>query len=144
MPGLRANQGVWRFQHPTGSPRPCAAGSGKAAAVIDTAASDQTPPEVTIEPADNGFIVRHHQRSNKKDEGGRTIRRLAMTTDEALGHAKSALGGGSAKSKKKSSHRGDGAPAEPESEVTLGGSGHHHSSARGRARRRRPRTGGRR
>ena len=143
MPGLRANQGVWRFQHPTGSPRPFAAGSGKAAVVIDTAAADQTPPEVTIEPADNGFIVRHHQRSNKKDEGGRTIRRLAMTTDEALGHAKSALGGGSAKSKKKSI-RGDGAPAESESEVTLGGSGHHHSSARGRARRRRPRTGGRR
>ena len=102
---------------------------------------DNSPPEVTIEPADNGFIVRHHQRSTKKDESGRTIRRLAMTTDEALGHAKTALGGG--KTSKKKSQRGDGAPAED----TTGGDTQRHSfgshSMRGRARRRRPRSGGR-
>ena len=68
--------------------------------------ADQTPPEVTIEPADNGFVVRHHQRSGKKDEPGRNVRRVASTTDEALGHAKSALGGGGrGKSAKKKSVR---------------------------------------
>jgi hypothetical protein len=103
---------------------------------------DDTPPEVTIEPADNGFIVRHHQRSTKKDESGRTIRRLAMTTDEALGHAKTALGGG--KISKKKSTRGDGAPAQD----MTGGDTQRHSfgshAMRGRARRRRPRMSGRR
>jgi hypothetical protein len=97
---------------------------------------DDTSPEVTIEPADNGFIVRHHQRSTKKDESGRTIRRLAMTTDEALGHAKSALGGG--KISRKKSPRGEGASVE-------GAIGEHATSRhRSSARRRRPRAGGRR
>jgi len=111
-------------------------------------APDQTPPEVTIEPADNGFVVRHHQRSTRKDEPGRTIRRVAATEDEALGHAKTALHGGmgakSAKSaKKKSIRRGDGALAEgAPSEQASPFSGSH--SSRGRARRRRPRASGRR
>lgn len=101
-----------------------------------------TPPEVTIEPADNGFIVRHHQRGDGKKTEGRTIRRLAMTKDEALGHAGTALGG--ARLKKKSHGRGGGALAMDTAEGTTP---HHASgshSMRGRARRRRPRTGGRR
>lgn len=99
-----------------------------------------TPPEVTIEPADNGFIVRHYQRSTKKDEGGRTIRRVAATAEEALGHAGKVLG---SRITKKKFTRDDGAPAE-------GASGDHaqaHSSAsrhRAGSRRRRPRIGGRR
>jgi len=97
-------------------------------------------PEVTIEPADNGYIVRHHQRSTKKDEGGRTIRRVASTAEEALGHAGKVLGAKT--SKKKSTSRSEGG-VEPEGPVTLGGHSMHHSE-RGRARRRRPRTGGRR
>lgn len=108
-------------------------------------APDQTPPEVTIEPADNGFVVRHHQRSTRKDEPGRTIRRVAATEDEALGHAKTALHGGTgAKSaKKKSTRRGDDALAEgAPSEQASPFSGSH--SSRGRARRRRPRASGRR
>lgn len=103
---------------------------------------DNSPPEVTIEPADNGFIVRHYQRSTKKDESGRTIRRLAMTTDEALGHAKSALGGGGKIGKKKS-HRSDDAPSESSSTEQVPHSFGSHSS-RGRTRRRRPRASGRR
>ena len=64
---------------------------------------DTSPPEVTIEPADNGFVVRHYQRSSKKDESGRTIRRVASSVDDALGHARMALGGtGKAKSAKSS------------------------------------------
>jgi hypothetical protein len=105
--------------------------------------SPDTPPEVTIEPADNGFIVRHHQRGTKKDESGRTIRRLAMTTDEALGHAKSALGGSSrSKSKKKSSRPSDGAPSGAITEHAMHSAAAHPS--RDRARRRRPRASGRR
>jgi hypothetical protein len=103
--------------------------------------SPDTPPEVTIEPADNGFIVRHHQRSTKKDEPGRTIRRLALTREEALGHAGMALGG--SKVSKKKSTRGDGAPSEgPPTEQASHSFGSH--SSRGRARRRRPRVSGRR
>ena len=103
--------------------------------------SPDTPPEVTIEPADNGFIVRHHQRSTKKDESGRTIRRLAMTREEALGHAGAALGG--SKTSKKKSTRGDGALAQgPPTEQASHSFGSH--SSRGRARRRRPRVSGRR
>ena len=64
---------------------------------------DQTPPEVTIEPADNGFVVRHYQRGQGKDQSGRTIRRVASTEDEALGHAKSALTGGAGRQAKKRS-----------------------------------------
>lgn len=82
-----------------------------------------TPPEVTIEPADNGFIVRHHQRGDGKKTEGRTIRRLAMTKDEALGHAGTALGG--ARLKKKSHGRGGGAlamdTAEGTTRITLPG-----------------------
>ncbi len=66
---------------------------------------DQTPPEVTLEPADNGWVVRHHQRGSGKDQPGRTIRRVASTDDEALGHAKTAMAGGKI-SKKKSSRDG--------------------------------------
>lgn len=103
-------------------------------------------PEVTIEPADNGYIVRHYQRSTKKDEGGRTIRRVASTAEEALGHAGKVLGHAGkvlgSKTGKKKSIRGDGAPSE-------GAIGEHaqHSSAshhRSGVRRRRFRSGGRR
>ena len=114
--------------------------------------SPDTPPEVTIEPADNGFIVRHHQRSDKKDSPGRTIRRLALTREEALGHAGMALSGGSAKSSKKKSARdgqtGSGmSAAEGESGLTSSPAAHaQHASRRPTrsARRRRPRIGGRR
>ena len=72
--------------------------------MMDT--SDVAPdrPEITMEPADNGWVVRHHQRSGKKDESGRTIRRVASTDDDALEHARSAMGGG--KISKKKSIRG--------------------------------------
>ena len=106
---------------------------------------DNSPPEVTIEPADNGHVVRWHQRSTKKDEHGRTVRRVASTVDEALGHAKSALGGGGKTSKKKSSRDGHGMSESGAGEVaapvahSFGG---HHS--RSSAKRRRPRVGGRR
>ena len=112
--------------------------------------ADQTPPEVTIEPADNGFIVRHHQRSGKKDQPGRTIRRLAMTDDEALGHAKTALnGGGPARTaKKKSNSRSVGHVADDAGEEgsTPAPAAHQtgHRSGRGRSARRRLRPGGRR
>ena len=69
---------------------------------------DQAPPEVTISPAENGHVVRWHQRSGKKGESGRSISRVALSADEALDHAKSALGGGSAKSSKKRSIKRDG------------------------------------
>jgi hypothetical protein len=108
-------------------------------------AADPTPPEVTLEPADNGWIVRHHQRSSKKDEPGRTIRRLATTDDEALGHAKTAMTGGRA-AKKKFHSRGGGAPAEDTAETPNSHSHPSHGphSMRSRARRRRPRASGRR
>lgn len=96
-------------------------------------------PEVTIEPADNGYVVRHYQRSTKKEEGGRTIRRVASTAEEALSHAGQVLG---AKiSKKKTSRRSDGAPAQGAlSEHAMPAS----PPSRGHARRRRPRVSGRR
>lgn len=106
--------------------------------------SDSTPPEVTIEPADNGFVVRHHQRSTKRDEPGRTIRRVASSEDEALGHAKTALSGGRT-SKKKSKRDGQtasvdaGAGDSSTSPVAHSLGGHRSSS-----RRRRPRSAGRR
>jgi len=105
--------------------------------------ADQTPPEVTIEPADNGFIVRHHQRSGKKDQPGRMIRRLAMTDDEALGHAKTALnGGGPARTaKKKSASRSVGHVADDAGEEgSTPAPAAHQSSSHSRARtpRRRP------
>ena len=100
-------------------------------------------PEVTIEPADNGYIVKHYQRSTKKDEGGRTIRRVASTAEEALGHAGKVLS--TKTSKKKSSRDGHGMSESGAGEVaapvahSFGG---HHS--RSSAKRRRPRVGGRR
>jgi hypothetical protein len=132
---------------------------------VDDDSAMSAPPEVTIEPADNGHVVRWHQRSSKKDTPGRTVRRVASTVDEALGHAKSALGGGggssSARSSKKKStstrdgqlgsnaSQGDGdsstSPAahsqhSPHSHSTHSPRSHAPRSAR----RRRPRIGGRR
>ena len=112
--------------------------------------TDSTPPEVTIEPADNGYVVRHQQRGSKKDEPSRTVRRVAETTDEALDHARTALGGGGkSKSAKKKSNR-DGQPgtgmsaAEGESGSASSPAAHiSRRSSRGSARRRRPRIGGR-
>ena len=105
--------------------------------------ADSAPPEVTIEPADNGYVVRHYQRGSKKDESGRTIRRVASTTDEALGHAKTALSGGSGKISKKKVSARVGTNTDTDTGGAIGG----HSitrSSRGRARRRRARIGGRR
>jgi hypothetical protein len=111
--------------------------------------SPDTPPEVTIEPADNGFVVRHHRRSGKKDEPGRTIRRVASTDDEALAHAKSALNGG--RTPKKKSSRDGHATAEAEepgvssaAHGTAHGTAHSGSRHRVGTRRRRPRAVGRR
>lgn len=103
---------------------------------------DNYPPEVTIEPADNGHVVRWHQRSAKKDEHGRTVRRVASTVDEALGHAKSALGG-IRTSKKKSSRDGQ---ADEAGESSSAPAAHSFGGkmARGSAKRRRSRVGGRR
>jgi hypothetical protein len=104
-------------------------------------------PEVTIEPADNGYIVRHYERSTKKDEGGRTIRRVASSADEALEHAGKVLGGAGRMGKKRTSRGGGGGDgeSEPASPSTLAGHSLHSSSSRARsARRRRPRIGGRR
>jgi hypothetical protein len=69
---------------------------------------DDSSPEVTISPADNGHVVRWHQRGSKKDEPGRTIKRVAMSSDDALGHAREALGGSGKSSKKKVSTRSVG------------------------------------
>lgn len=101
---------------------------------------DQMDPEVTIEPADNGYIVKHYQRSTKKDEGGRTIRRVASTAEEALGHAGKVLS--TKTSKKKSSRDGHGMSESGVGE-TAAPVAHSFGGSRG-ARRRRPRVGGRR
>ena len=104
-----------------------------------------SPPEVTLEPADNGWVVRHHQRSGKKDEPGRTIRRVASTDEEALGHARTAMGGGKAGKKKATRSVGrvtDDETGESSSAPVAHGLGGHHS--RSSAKRRRPRAGGRR
>lgn len=113
---------------------------------------DGSPPEVTLEPADNGWVVRHHQRSGKKDEPGRTIRRVASTDEEALGHARTAMGG--SKTSKKKSTRSVGRVTDDETGESTSApagagpgsaphslSGHHSRSS---AKRRRPRAGGRR
>ncbi len=100
--------------------------------------SDNTPPEVTIEPADNGFVVRHHQRG-KKDEPGRTIRRVASTDDEALSHAKSALNGGG-RTKKKSSRDGRIEAGATEDLSSSPAAHAMHASGRGRSRARRRRS----
>ena len=109
---------------------------------------DDSSPEVTISPADNGHVVRWHQRGAKKDEPGRTIKRVAMSSDDALGHAAEALGGGgSTKSSKKRTPSRDG-------QLGTAGAGGESDSApaahsartphRGSSRRRRSRIGGRR
>jgi hypothetical protein len=116
--------------------------------VDDYDSPDQSPPEVTISPADNGHVVRWHQRSSKKGEPGREIKRVASTKEEALGHADEALGGGgSTKSSKKRTPSRDG-------QLGTAGAGGESDSApaahsartphRGSSRRRRSRIGGRR
>ena len=113
---------------------------------------DQAPPEVTISPADNGHVVRWHQRSSKKGESGRSITRVASSKEEALGHADEALGGGgSTKSSKRRSTRngqsgaGLGSDAEGESGSASSPAAHNFGgSTRSRSRRRRPRVGSRR
>ena len=113
---------------------------------------DQTPPEVTISPADNGHVVRWHQRSGKKGEPGRAVTRVASSKEEALGHADEALsGGGSTKSsKKRTISKRDGQPgtgmsaAEGESGSASSPAAHAaRRPSRSSARRRRPRIGGR-
>ena len=85
---------------------------------------DDSSPEVTISPADNGHVVRWHQRSAKKDSPGRTIKRVASTTEEALGHAGEALGGGRRTKKKSSRSVGRSASADEAGEPSMGaGSG---------------------
>jgi hypothetical protein len=99
-------------------------------------------PEVTIEPADNGYIVKHYQRSTKKDENGRTIRRVASTAEEALGHAGKVLS--TRTSKKKSSRDGHGMSESGAGEGAALAAHSFGGHSRGSARRRRPRVGGRR
>jgi hypothetical protein len=135
---------------------------------VDDDSAMSAPPEVTIEPADNGHVVRWHQRSSKKDTPGRTVRRVASTVDEALGHAKSALGGGGGSipsrsarsSKKKSTSTRDGqlgsnaSQGDGDSSTSPAAHSQHsphthpihspRSHAPRSARRRRPRIGGRR
>jgi hypothetical protein len=115
---------------------------------------DSAPPEVTIEPADNGFVVRHQQRGSKKDEPSRTVRRVASSADEALDHARTAISGGSKSFKKRSVKRDgqSGVMSDAEGESGSASSPAAHAAAahaaraprRGSARRRRPRIGGRR
>ena len=136
---------------------PFAAGRKRVVAVDDSYASssdpstDSTPPEVTISPADNGHVVRWHQRGSKKGEPGREIKRIASTKEEALGHADEALGGGSStKSSKKRSVKRDGqtgAMSDAEGESGSASSPAAHASRaprRNSARRHRSRIGGRR
>jgi len=110
--------------------------------------SNQTPPEVTIEPADNGFVVRHYQRGGKKDESGRNIRLVASSVDDALEHARSALGGtGKAKSTRRKLVRDGQSGTADAGDSSLAPAAQsnqsRHTSSRGHARRR-PRVGGRR
>jgi hypothetical protein len=121
---------------------------------VDDDYASSAPPEVTISPADNGHVVRWHQRSGKKGESGRSVTRVASSKEEALGHADEALGGGgSTKSSKKRSITRDGQSgagsdpaAEGESGSTSSPAAHHRSSRNltRSARRRRSRIGGRR
>ena len=130
------------FRPPLGKP------SQGVAAVDD---SVDTPPEVTIEPANNGYVVRHYQRGVGKDSSGRTVRRVAATTEDALGHARLALSGtGKAKSPKRKPLRDGQLGASPASQGD-GGSGLGMTSSpiaqsqhRSATRRRRSRVGGRR
>jgi hypothetical protein len=99
---------------------------------------DDSSPEVTISPADNGHVVRWHQRGSKKDEPGRTIKRVAMSSDDALGHAAEALGGGGKTSKKKSMRDGQLGTAGSGGESDSAPSAHSSHSMRSRSMRRRP------
>ena len=109
---------------------------------------DERDPEVTIEPADNGYIVRHYQRGDGKKTEGRTVRRVASTTDEALEHAGTVLGGGGrTKSSKMKSDARDGARSPDPRQLGTAGSGeesdsspsaHAMRSPRSRGARRRP------
>jgi hypothetical protein len=112
---------------------------------------DDSSPEVTISPADNGHVVRWHQRGSKKDEPGRTIKRVAMSSDDALGHAAEALGGGgkSRSPKKKSSRDGVRSPDPHQVASADAGEGSaspaaHSLRVRSRSVRRRQRVSGRR
>jgi hypothetical protein len=105
---------------------------------------DDSSPEVTISPADNGHVVRWHQRGSKKDEPGRTIKRVAMSSDDALGHAAEALGGGGkSKSPKKKSSR-DGQSASADAGEGSASPAAHSLRVRSRSVRRRQRVSGRR
>lgn len=92
-------------------------------------------PEVTIEPADNGYVVRHYRKSTKRDEPGRTIRQVAATADEALGHAGKVLGGGKAPRKKHQRDEGAAAEGVIGAHAMHGGahSGRHHVRRRSRS-----------
>lgn len=118
-----------------------------------TDSSDQAPPEVTISPADNGHVVRWHQRSGKKGEPGRGVTRVASDVDEALVHARSAISGGKPSKKKftRDGQTGSGiSAAEGESGSASSPAAHAAAAhparrpARGSTRRRRSRIGGRR
>ena len=105
---------------------------------------DDSSPEVTISPADNGHVVRWHQRGSKKDEPGRTIKRVAMSSDDALGHAAEALGGGGkSRSPKKKSSR-DGQVASADAGEGSASPAAHSLRVRSRSVRRRQRVSGRR
>ena len=122
---------------------------------LDSTSADSTPPEVTISPADNGHVVRWHQRGAKRGEPGRSITRVASSKEEALGHADEALGGGgSTKSSKRrtTATRQVGRVTDDEAgEQSSAPAAHspsthsmHRNQSRGSARRRRARIGGRR
>ena len=115
---------------------------------MDDDYANQTPPEVTISPADNGHVVRWHERSGKKDQPGRSITRVAASKEEALGHADEALGdGGSTKSSKRRTLRdqvGRGTADEAGEQSSAPAAHSARAPRRGSVRRRRPRVGGRR
>jgi hypothetical protein len=112
----------------------------------DDYSSSDPAPEVTISPADNGHVVRWHQRSGKKGEPGRSITRVAASADDALEHARSALGStGKSKSPKRKPLRNGQLGTAGAGDGDTAPAAHFSSkSMRGSARRRRPRVGGRR
>ena len=103
---------------------------------------DDSSPEVTISPADNGHVVRWHQRGSKKDDPPRAIKRVAMSEDDALGHAREALGSKSKSSKKKANRDGQAASADTGDGATSPVA--HSLRTRSRSVRRRARATGRR
>ena len=96
-------------------------------------------PEVTISPADNGHVVRWYQRGTKKDDSGRTVKRVAMSKDEALEHAGEALGGSGKSSKKKIPSRSVGRTS-PDAGEESSAPAAHSGMARAKSARRRPRS----